>query len=89
MDVLADKCDPDEDADQQIGENCGQVTAIHQRVNYGDGAHRPVTAQVAGEQQQPQVLRHQVVVGELPRRRWRHRGRIIEPGTKEEEEIGI
>lgn len=85
LDILANKCDPDEDADQQIRENCGQVTGVHQRVNYGNGAHRPVAAQVAGEQQQPQVLRHQIVVGELSRGRWRHRRRIIEPGSIERE----
>lgn len=87
--VLADQSDPNEDAEQRIRHQGGQVAGICQRLYDGHGAHGPVTAQVARKEQQPQVERCQVVVGELAVRRRRHRSRIIESRTTEHDNITL
>jgi len=57
----------------------GGVPRVERRLHEGHGAHRPVAAQVAREQEQPQVDGHQVHIRQLPRRRRGHGSRVIEP----------
>lgn len=71
---------PGQSADKCVRQNGGQVARVEHRIDQRHRAHGPVAAQVAGEQQQPEVERGEVVVGELARRTGGHRGGIVEPG---------
>lgn len=77
--IFTADCQPSQPANHHISKNCHRIAQIVEGHDQLDGAHRPVTAQIVGKQQQPKIHRYEVVVGELARWRWTHACRIIEP----------
>lgn len=77
--IALQECHPHQHPDEAVRPQGGQVSRIGKALHQRNGAHGPVAAEVTREQQQPQVDRYQIVVGQLPGWRGGNRGRIVEP----------